>query len=106
MVILSEVIIARFLGLDRQQCSAERLIGYYSDADEALDTAVKESVTREGTTPLLFLLNPTRVRQVTAVADARAIMPHKSTYFYPKVMTGLLINKLVEDERILLCDEK
>jgi uncharacterized protein (DUF1015 family) len=29
-------------------------------------------------------------------------MPHKSTYFYPKIMTGLLINKLVADEPVSL----
>lgn len=45
-------------------------------------------------TPLLFLLNPTKVEQVLKVADSDNIMPHKSTYFYPKIMTGLLLNKL------------
>jgi len=42
------------------------------------------------------------VDQVTTVADSGEIMPHKSTYFYPKILTGLLINKLVADEKIEL----
>jgi uncharacterized protein (DUF1015 family) len=37
---------------------------------------------------------------VRNVADLNRIMPHKSTYFYPKVMTGLLFNQLVHDEVI------
>jgi uncharacterized protein (DUF1015 family) len=39
-------------------------------------------------------MNNTRVEQVKKVADAQLIMPHKSTYFYPKILTGLVINKL------------
>ncbi|MBU1985909.1 MAG: DUF1015 family protein, partial [Proteobacteria bacterium] len=51
-------------------------------------------------TPLLFVMNPTRVGQVRDVADHDLIMPHKSTYFYPKIMTGLLFNQLVDGEEI------
>jgi len=40
------------------------------------------------------LLNPTRVRQVCDVADADDKMPQKSTYFYPKLITGLVMNPL------------
>ena len=40
-----------------------------------------------------FLMNSTLVGQVIDVADESLIMPHKSTYFYPKVLTGLVINK-------------
>jgi uncharacterized protein (DUF1015 family) len=45
-------------------------------------------------------MNPTRVGQVRDVADRNLIMPHKSTYFYPKIMTGLLFNQLVDGEKI------
>ena len=41
-----------------------------------------------------FLLNPTRVEQVVAVAEAGDRMPEKSTYFYPKPVTGLVLNPL------------
>jgi uncharacterized protein (DUF1015 family) len=40
------------------------------------------------------------VEQVLKVADSDNIMPHKSTYFYPKIMTGLLLNKLDDEEHI------
>lgn len=41
-----------------------------------------------------FLLNPTRKVQLMAVAEAGLQMPPKSTYFYPKVLTGLVLNSL------------
>ncbi|WP_456388046.1 DUF1015 domain-containing protein [Desulfolithobacter sp.] len=100
VVVLSELLIHDYLGLSHEQCVQDNLVAYISDVDEALDRAVKASVADSSTTPLLFLLNPTRVEQVTSVADSGEIMPHKSTYFYPKIMTGFLINKLEKDEHI------
>jgi uncharacterized protein (DUF1015 family) len=47
-----------------------------------------------GRWPLAFLLNPTRVEQMIAVADAGERMPPKSTFFYPKLATGLVLNSL------------
>ncbi|RUM40415.1 MAG: DUF1015 domain-containing protein [Desulfocapsa sp.] len=102
VVVLSELLIHDYLKLTHKQCVKENLVSYFSDSAQALDVAVKQSVLESGYTPLLFLLNPTRVDQVTGVADSGEIMPHKSTYFYPKIMTGLLINKLVSDEKIIL----
>ncbi|MFZ5799448.1 MAG: DUF1015 domain-containing protein [Desulfobulbaceae bacterium] len=100
VVVLSELLINDLLELDHHRITTEKLISYFSDPDEAIDVAVKRSVDEEGSTQLLFLLNPTRVSQVTAVADSGQIMPHKSTYFFPKILTGLLINKLEAGERI------
>jgi len=47
-----------------------------------------------------FFINPTRIEQVQNVATAGLIMPHKSTYFYPKVGSGLVINPLNPNEEI------
>ncbi|MBW6519835.1 MAG: DUF1015 domain-containing protein [Desulfoarculaceae bacterium] len=100
VVVLTDIIMDKALGLNHHRCEQEDLIAYYSDHDEALDVAVKECLANEKYTPLLFIMNPTRVEQVREVADAHLIMPHKSTYFYPKIMTGLLFNQLVEGEEI------
>jgi uncharacterized protein (DUF1015 family) len=43
---------------------------------------------------LAFLLNPTRMAEVRDVANAGGKMPQKSTYFYPKILSGLVINKI------------
>lgn len=42
---------------------------------------------------IAFFLNPTKIHQVKEVAERKDMMPQKSTYFYPKLLTGLLINK-------------
>ncbi len=100
VVVLSELIVKRLFALSPERCETDSLIHFFSDPDEALDTAVKDSAAMEGRTPLLFLMNATRVDQVRKVADDNLIMPHKSTYFYPKIMTGLLFYQLIDTEVI------
>ncbi|MBI4714986.1 MAG: DUF1015 family protein, partial [Nitrospirae bacterium] len=49
---------------------------------------------RDGKYQLVFLLNPTRMEEIIEVAGAGDRMPQKSTYFYPKLLTGLVIKKV------------
>jgi uncharacterized protein (DUF1015 family) len=100
VVILSDLLLDKFLALDKSRCVQGDLIDYYSDADEALDVAVKEAERAGEHTPLLFLMNATLVSQVRRVADEGLVMPHKSTFFYPKILTGLLLNKIVPAEAL------
>jgi uncharacterized protein (DUF1015 family) len=100
VVILSDLVVGDILGLDYERCEHDNLVRYFADPDEALDVAVKESIENENALPLLFLMNNTKVLQVKRVADENLIMPHKSTYFYPKILTGLLLNKLDPDEKV------
>lgn len=100
VVVLSDVIIKGALELDHHRCEEENLIHYFSDPDAAMDEAVKRSTVEEGSTSLLFVMNPTRVTQVRNVADEGLIMPHKSTYFYPKIMTGLLFTQHIAGEKV------
>ena len=100
VVVLSELILDNLLGLDHDRCEAGKLIDYFSDPDEAMDAVVKESTAAVQSTPILFLLNNTPVSQVREVADTGLVMPHKSTFFYPKVLTGLVMNKIVETEKV------
>lgn len=99
VVVLSELVLECVLGLDHAQCEQDNLIAYYPDPDEALDAAVKKNASGRGDYAL-FLMNPTLVSQVRRVADEKLVMPHKSTYFYPKLLTGLLINQIQADEKI------
>jgi uncharacterized protein (DUF1015 family) len=57
------------------------------------DPAEAEALVREGSHAAAFFLNPTRVKQIKDVADSGDMMPQKSTYFYPKLLSGLVINK-------------
>ncbi len=62
----------------------ENLIENFTDPDEALDVCVKSSISSTIETPLLFLMNPSRVEQVIDYADNNKLMPQNATYFYPK----------------------
>lgn len=64
------------------------IVRYVADAKEALN------LVQHGGAALAVLLNPTRVEQVFAVADAGDVMPPKSTYFIPKVPSGLVLRPL------------
>lgn len=64
------------------------IVRYMPDARMALDSV------RQGGAAAAVLLNPTRVEQVVAVADAGDVMPPKSTYFVPKVPSGLVLRPL------------
>jgi uncharacterized protein (DUF1015 family) len=101
VVVLSDLIIDNILGLCHEKCDDEDLIHYFSDVDDALDAAVKEAVSDSEMSPILFLMNNTLVSQVKQVADEDLFMPHKSTFFYPKILTGMLINKINADEVIV-----
>ncbi len=65
---------------------AQEAILYTKDDHEALDWVAR------GTGTGALLLNATKVSEVQAVATAGERMPHKSTYFFPKPLTGLVIN--------------
>lgn len=58
------------------------------------DAAVARAAVDAGDATAAFLLNATPVEQVLAVADASGRMPQKSTYFYPKLPTGLVMRAL------------
>jgi len=65
---------------------------YTHDAAEAI------RLVQQGEWAAAFLLNPTRIAQVQQVAVAGLRMPPKSTFFYPKLLTGLVINPINTDE--------
>jgi len=48
----------------------------------------------------VFILGAARVDTVKHVADAGEVMPQKSTFFYPKLASGLVINPLDPAERV------
>src|SRR5262249_24067034 len=58
------------------------------------DRGEGEELVQRGEGQVLFVMNPTPVAAVRDVAEAGEVMPQKSTYFYPKVLTGLAIHAL------------
>ena len=88
--ILHQVVLRQVLGIDSPE-REEDCLEYTRDGLEAL------SRVDEGEYQLAFLLNPTPISSVLAVADAGVRMPQKSTYFHPKTPAGLVINPLWDD---------
>jgi uncharacterized protein (DUF1015 family) len=82
--ILNTIIFKHILGFDPEE---KGIISYNQNAEEFI------SATEADSTFIAFFLNPVKIEQVIAVATVRDKMPPKSTYFYPKVLSGLLINK-------------
>ena len=60
------------------------------------------SQVKSGDYEMTFLMNPTKIEHVKEIANNSLIMPRKSTYFYPKVLTGLVFNKIEPHETIQL----
>ena len=86
--ILTETVLAPIFGIDRAALVAGQRVTFTESTEEARD-AVETGACR-----IAFLINATRMEQVTAVADAAEVMPQKSTFFYPKLATGLVFNRL------------
>jgi uncharacterized protein (DUF1015 family) len=51
-----------------------------------------------GEAQLAFLLNPVRVKQVAEIALGGGVLPQKSTDFYPKLLSGLVIYRIEESK--------
>jgi uncharacterized protein (DUF1015 family) len=69
-------------------------IAHFNGLFYARDTAEALTMVRSGDYEAAFLMRPTRVGQVRDVAAAGENMPPKSTYFFPKLLTGLLFSPL------------
>jgi uncharacterized protein (DUF1015 family) len=69
-------------------------IAHFNGLFYARDTAEALAMVRSGEYDAAFLMRPTPIGQVREVAAAGENMPPKSTYFFPKLLTGLLFNPL------------
>lgn len=90
VAVLHRLILRRILKIDNSKLE-EECLEYTRDGIEAINRVDK------GDHQIAFFLNPTPISGMLAVADARLRMPQKSTYFYPKTPTGLVMNPLWDD---------
>jgi len=88
VVILHTLILENLLGITKEDLAHERNVEYLRDAGAGVDSVLEDDA------QALFILNPTKTWQVRNVASAGVRMPQKSTDFYPKLVTGLVLNKL------------
>ncbi len=89
VTVLHTLILERVLGIDKDNMARQINLTYTRNRTEAFDQV------NNGTAQAAFLLNPTRVSEIRDVAAAGEKMPQKSTYFYPKLITGLTVNQLL-----------
>jgi uncharacterized protein (DUF1015 family) len=92
VTILHSLILDDLLGIDKEKLAQQANVEYIKDTG----TAIQESIdmVNEGAFQLAFFLNPPKVEEIDLVAGAGKKMPQKSTFFYPKVYSGFIINKI------------
>jgi uncharacterized protein (DUF1015 family) len=94
VVVLTELILKRLLSVDQTLLNDETKIKYRHDAAEAIAEVQSKRF------QVAFLLNHTKIEQLREVATSGLFMPHKSTYFYPKVIDGSVLNLLDPHEDV------
>ena len=89
--VMQRLVLEKILGINEKSVAGEKNIEYAKDMPDAID----ESIARvdRGDVQAAFFMNPVTMEQLKKVTEAGERMPQKSTYFYPKVFTGLTINK-------------
>lgn len=85
--ILHTLILDKIFNVDMENMANQKNLVYSKFSTEAIETV------KLGNANCSFLLNGTKVRQIKEVSLNNEKMPQKSTYFYPKLITGLVINK-------------
>lgn len=87
VAILHTLILGDIFGIDMENMANQKNLVYTRYASEAADSV------KSGEYQCSFLLNATKVHEIKDVSLANEKMPQKSTYFYPKLITGLVMNK-------------
>lgn len=88
VALLDNLILDQMLGIGERERRNQDNLAYSRDEEWVIEQVDNQNY------QLGFFLNPTRVQEIVDVASARDKMPQKSTYFYPKLITGLVINHL------------
>ena len=88
VAVLHGAVLEDLCGITKEAQAAKTNLYYVQDAARAL------AELRAGLGDVLFLMNATPTRVVREIAEAGEVMPQKSTFFYPKILTGLAIHTL------------
>ena len=84
---LHTVILKNILNVDTKEPDSQKYVTYKVDMIEALDRV------DSGEFDLAFFMNATRVSDVRNLAEKGIRLPQKATFFYPKLLSGVVINK-------------
>ena len=86
--VLHTLILEKLMGIDAENMAKQINLTYVKQIGDALNAVDNHSAN------CAFVLNPTKISEICDVSSAGEKMPQKSTYFYPKLITGLVINTL------------
>jgi uncharacterized protein (DUF1015 family) len=87
--ILHSVVLEEMVGITPQHLADEDKVEFLRDAGEVI-----ESVLKNEKYPVAFLVNPIRLETIRKIVSKGERFPQKTTDFYPKLLTGLLLCKL------------
>jgi uncharacterized protein (DUF1015 family) len=90
--VLHELILRKVLGIGDSALASQSNVEYISELGDAIAETIRRIDERER--QAVFFMNPARIEQVWSIASQGEKMPQKSTYFYPKIFTGLAIHKI------------
>ena len=91
---LHHLILEHILGLTPERQTNGETIRYSQDEETVLQAVEKEDY------QAAFILNPPKAEEILTIANGGETMPQKSTYFYPKLVSGLIVNKVDPEEEI------
>jgi uncharacterized protein (DUF1015 family) len=96
VTVLHGLLLGPLLGIDKEAMARQSHLAYTHDMLEALDKV------RLGEVQGAFLMNATRVEQVLQACEAGFVLPQKSTYFQPKLATGIVMARIEPERRPVL----
>ena len=83
---LHAIIFREILKIDTREKESQKFVGYKVNADEAMASV------DDGDYDIAFFMNPTPIQEVRRLAGMGIRLPQKATFFYPKLLSGLVIN--------------
>ena len=89
VVILEELILKEFFGMNDEAISAKTNLHYFQNMQDGIESVSK------GEWNAAFFLPPISLEDLFSLTQSGGILPQKSTYFYPKVATGLVVLSLI-----------
>ncbi len=89
------LVLELILGMNPEQQVNGETIRYSQNEEWVLQTLEKEEF------QAAFILNPPKAEEILTIANGGEKMPQKSTYFYPKLISGLIVNEIDPEEEIL-----
>ena len=84
---LHAIIFREILGIDTRDTAGQQYVSYKENSEEAM------AMVDVGDYDVAFFINPTQIDEVRRLAGMSIRLPQKATFFYPKLLSGLVINK-------------